>query len=60
MQKLSAITNFVNQVVVYGQAHPDFRAILVKDGVVPATPPPAAAAPAKPAPAAAPAAPKKQ
>jgi hypothetical protein len=38
MQRLPAITNFVNQVVVYGQAHPDFRPILVKNGVVPATP----------------------
>jgi hypothetical protein len=58
VQKLSAITNFVNQTVAYGQTHPDFRQVLVKDGVVPATPPPAAA-PAKPA-AAAPAVPKKQ
>ena len=58
MQKLPAITNFVNQVVVYGQAHPDFRAILVKDGVVAVTPP-AANTPAKPV-APAPAAPKKQ
>ena len=61
VQKLSAITNFVGQVVVYGQAHPDFRQVLVKDGVVPATPPPATTPAPKPAaPAApAPAAPKK-
>jgi hypothetical protein len=58
-QKLPIIEGFVNQIVAYGQAHPDFRPILVKYGIVPATPPAAATAPAKPA-AAAPAAPKKQ
>ena len=59
-QKLPAIEGFVSQIVAYGQTHPDFRQqILVKYGIVPATPPAAAAAPAKPA-AAAPAAPKKQ
>ena len=41
-QKLPAIQSFISQIVAYGQAHPDFKAILVKDGVVPATPPPAA------------------
>jgi hypothetical protein len=48
----------VSQLVAYGQAHPDFRQqVLVKDGVVAATPPATNAAP-KPAPAV-PAAPKK-
>jgi hypothetical protein len=53
-QKLPAIETFVSQVVAYGQAHPDFRQILVKNGVVTTsvatnTPPkPAAAAPAAP------------
>ncbi len=41
-QKLPAIQSFISQIIAYGQAHPDFKAILVKDGVVPATPPPAA------------------
>jgi hypothetical protein len=50
-QKLPAIEGFVSQVVAYGQAHPDFRPILVKNGVVPATPPPATNTPPKPAPA---------
>ena len=61
LQKLPAISNFVSQVVAYGQTHPDFRQVLVKDGVVPATPPPATTPAPKPAaPAApAPAAPKK-
>jgi hypothetical protein len=46
-QKLPAIENFVSQITAYGQAHPDFRQqILVKDGVVTATPP--SAAPAAP------------
>jgi len=57
IQKLPAITNFVGQVVVYGQTHPDFRQILAKDGVVAATPPATTTTP-KPVPAA-PAAPKK-
>ena len=57
-QKLPAIESFVSQVVVYGQMHPDFRPILVKNGVVPTTPAPATNTPPKPA-AAAPAAPKK-
>src|SRR5208282_6741575 len=38
-QKLPAIESFVSQIVAYGQAHPDFRPILVKNGVVAATPP---------------------
>jgi len=57
-QKLPAIESFVSQLVAYGQAHPDFRQqVLVKDGVVAATPPATNAAP-KPAPAV-PATPKK-
>ena len=57
-QRLPAIEGFVSQLVAYGQAHPDFRQqVLVKDGVVSATPPATNAAP-KPAPAV-PAAPKK-
>ena len=51
-QKLPAIQSFVSQIIAYGQARPDFRPILVKNGVVAATPAPAANAPAKPAPAA--------
>ena len=58
MQRLPAIESFISQLVAYGQAHPDFRPILVKNGVVPATPPPATNTPPKPA-AAAPAVPKK-
>jgi hypothetical protein len=50
-QKLPAIEGFVSQIVAYGQAHPDFRPILVKNGVVTATPPATNAVP-KPAPAA--------
>jgi hypothetical protein len=46
-QKLPAIEGFVSQLVAYGQAHPDFRPILVKYGLVPATPP-ATNAPAAP------------
>jgi hypothetical protein len=53
-QKLPAIESFVSQLVAYGQAHPDFRAILVKNGVVAA----ATNMVSKPAPAT-PAAPKK-
>jgi hypothetical protein len=50
-QKLPAIESFVSQLVAYGQAHPDFKAVLVKNGVVavatntvskPAAPAPAA------------------
>jgi len=55
-QKLPAIESFISQIVAYGQAHPDFRPVLVKNGVVAVTPPatnttskPAAAAPVAPA-----------
>jgi hypothetical protein len=37
-QKLPAIESFVNQLVAYSQTHPDFRPILVKNGIVPTTP----------------------
>jgi hypothetical protein len=58
-QKLPAIENFITQIVAYGQAHPEFRPVLIKNGVVAVTPP-AAGTPPKPAAApAAPAAPKK-
>jgi hypothetical protein len=55
-QKLPAIENFITQIVAYGQAHPEFRPVLIKNGVVAVTPP-AVGTPPKPA--AAPAAPKK-
>ena len=38
--------NFVKQLTIYGNTHPDFQPILRKYGIVP--PPPAAAAPAAP------------
>lgn len=41
-QKLPAIQGFISQIVAYGQAHPDFRPVLVKNGIV------AASAPAAP------------
>ena len=46
------MVNFVNQLVAYGQAHPDFRPVLMKYGIapVPGVPPavtPSAAAPKK-------------
>ena len=59
-QKLPAIESFVSQLVAYGQAHPEFRPVLMKNGVGVAAPS-ATNTSAKPAPAApaAPAAPKK-
>jgi hypothetical protein len=48
-QRVPAIGTFLNQLVAYGQAHPDFRPILKKYGIVP---PPATNSPAKSAPAA--------
>ena len=53
-QKVPAIEDFISKIAAYGKTHPDFNAILVKDGVVTA----ATNAPSKP-PVAAPAAPKK-
>jgi len=41
-QNQSLMVNFVNQLVAYGQAHPDFRPVLMKYGIAPAP----AAAPA--------------
>ena len=57
-QKLPAIESFISQLVAYGQAHPEFRPVLMKNGVGVAA---ATNTSAKPAPAApaAPAAPKK-
>lgn len=49
-QNQSLMNSFVNQLVAYGQTHPDFRPVLMKYGVTP----PAVAIPTKPA-----AAPKK-
>jgi hypothetical protein len=46
-KKLPAIQNFVNQLVAYGNTHPDFHPILVKYGIVPAKPAPTATAPKK-------------
>lgn len=37
-QNQPAMVNFVNQLVVYGETHPDFRPVLLKYGIV--TPPP--------------------
>ena len=37
-QNQSLMISFVNQLVVYGQAHPDFRPVLMKYGIQP--PPP--------------------
>jgi hypothetical protein len=56
-QKLPAIEDFISKIVAYGQTHPDFKAVLLKNGIVTTTPP-ATNTPTKPAPAA-PAAPKK-
>ena len=44
-QNQSLMVNFVNQLVEYGKAHPDFRPVLMKYGVAPQT----AVAPATPA-----------
>ena len=49
-QNQSLMNSFVNQLVAYGQTHPDFRPVLMKYGVTP----PAVAIPTTPA-----AAPKK-
>ena len=42
-QNQSLMIGFVNQLVVYGQAHPDFRPVLLKYGIQP--PPPGTPAP---------------
>ena len=39
-QNLPAMTNFVSQLVAYGQLHPDFRPVLQKYGLSPAATPP--------------------
>jgi len=44
-QNQSLMVNFVNQLVAYGQTHPDFRPVLMKYGITP----PAAGAPIAPA-----------
>jgi hypothetical protein len=42
-QKLPVIETFVSQIVAYGQAHPDFRPVLAKNGIATASPPKPAA-----------------
>ena len=39
-QNQSLMIGFVNQLVAYGQAHPDFRPILLKYGINPTAVPP--------------------
>jgi len=39
-QNQPALQNFVNQLVAYGQTHPDFRPVLQKYGINPMAPPP--------------------
>ncbi len=58
MQKLPAIESFISQLVAYGQAHPDFRPVLMRNGVGVAAPSATNTAPKPAAPA--PASPKKQ
>ena len=41
-QNQPALINFVNQLVNYSQSHPDFRPVLMKYGINPTLPPPAA------------------
>ena len=41
-QNLPALETFVNQLVAYGQTHPDFRPVLQKYGINPLATPPAA------------------
>src|SRR5208282_4102565 len=57
-QRLPGIESFISQLVAYGQAHPDFRPILMRNGVGTTTAPATNTAPKPAAPA--PAAPKKQ
>ena len=49
-QKQALMVNFENELIAYGQTHPDFRPVLIKNGIIPNVPtsatPPAAAAPA--------------
>jgi hypothetical protein len=46
-QNQGLMINFVNSLVAYGQAHPDFRPVLMKYGINPAAAPVAPVAPAK-------------
>lgn len=58
-QNQTLMVNFVNQLVAYGQKHPDFVPVLAKYGIAPVAGVPAGAvSPVAPAPAA-PAVPKK-
>jgi hypothetical protein len=36
-QNQAAMINFVNQLVIYSQTHPDFRPVLLKFGITPPT-----------------------
>jgi hypothetical protein len=47
-QKQALMVNFEKELIAYGQTHPDFRPVLIKNGIIPNTPAPAtpAAAPA--------------
>jgi hypothetical protein len=49
-QNQKLMMDFVNQLVAYGQTHPDFRPVLAKYGIAPqpGSPAPAPAAPAAP------------
>ena len=42
-QNQPLVVNFINQLVAYGQAHPDFRPVLAKYGIAPVAGVPAAA-----------------
>lgn len=57
-QNQKLMLDFINQLITYSQAHPEFKPVLAKYGIVPAAAAPAAAAPVAPK-IAAPAAPKK-
>jgi hypothetical protein len=35
-QNQTSVVSFVNQIVAYGQTHPDFKPVLAKYGIVPA------------------------
>jgi hypothetical protein len=37
-QKLPAIQGFLSQIIAYAQAHPDFRPVLIKNGIAPTAP----------------------
>lgn len=55
-QNQAAVVSFVNEVVAYGQTHPEFVPVLARHGIAPVPGHPAGAAPVAPV---TPAAPKK-